>query len=297
VTSGVHLASDHRPIVDAAVHIWAPEDPADPWPPGSVRAAATHRSALSASELLELMSGAGVDRAVVFPPFFTGFRNRYTIEQAAAHPDRLRAMPRIDLRHDRAEWQLAGVLDSPGVSGIRLIFTAASGVRLDETADWLWPIAERDGIPVMLLAPRQHDQVRAIAERHPGLRLALDHLNLSGETKDAAIADEIDELVKLATLPNVSVKMTAVPCYSTEPFPYPTLHTHLRRTFDAFGPDRVFWGSDLTRLRGSYEDLVKLFVEELDFLQADLPRVMGASLNDWIGWDQEITTAASGGEQ
>jgi predicted TIM-barrel fold metal-dependent hydrolase len=146
----------------------------------------------------------------------------------------------------------------------------------------------------MVLAPRQHEHVRAIAERHPGLKLALDHLNLSGETKDAAIADEIDELVKLAALPNVSVKMSAVPCYSSEPFPYPALQVQLRRTFDAFGPDRVFWGSDLTRLRGSYEDLVRLFTEELDFLGgADLAAVMGGSLIDWIGWDRPAGATSS----
>jgi hypothetical protein len=44
------------------------------------------------------MDDAGVARAVVTPPFFTGYRNRFAIDQAAAHPDRLRVMARPDLR-------------------------------------------------------------------------------------------------------------------------------------------------------------------------------------------------------
>lgn len=36
------------------------------------------------------------------------------------------------------------------------------------------------------------------------------------------------------------------------PYPYRNLHTHVRRVYDAFGPLRMMWGSDLSRLRGTY---------------------------------------------
>ena len=71
----------------------------------------------------------------------------------------------------------------------------------------------------------------------------MDHLGLTGQHTDAAIAPEIADLVALAQLDNVSVKTTAAPCYSTEAYPYPALHPFLRQLYDAYGPERLFWGS------------------------------------------------------
>jgi predicted TIM-barrel fold metal-dependent hydrolase len=230
------------------------------------------------------MDDAGVHRAVLYPPFFIGYRNRYTIEQASLHPDRLRVMPRIDLRHEAAAQQLEEVRASPVFAGLRFVFVPAAATDLDD-GSWLWKIAERDNIPIMLLAPRQHNLVRQVAVRHPGLRLALDHLNLSGEHHDDAISDEIDALVDLAELPNISVKASALPCYSTEPYPYPALHPHVARVVDAFGPERVFWGSDLSRLRNSYVDLVRLFEDGITGCdRASLSSIMGGSLLRWLDW-------------
>jgi L-fuconolactonase len=81
------------------------------------------------------------------------------------------------------------------------------------------------------------------------------------------------------------VKLTAVPCYSTEPYPYPALHPFLRQLHEVYGPQRLFWGSDLSRLRGSYADLVRLFREDLGYLfPADVEAVMGRSLLAWLDW-------------
>ncbi|MCH9011212.1 MAG: hypothetical protein IIC21_11345, partial [Chloroflexi bacterium] len=102
---------------------------------------------------------------------------------------------------------------------------------------------------------------------------------LEDDALDGAVgrtADEIAALVSLSEFANVSVKATSVSGYSNEEYPYPALQPVLQQVFDAFGPERLFWGSDLTRLRGSYAELVSLFVEELGFLSgADLDAVMG----------------------
>jgi len=54
----------------------------------------------------------------------------------------------------------------------------------DGTADWLWPAAERAGIPLMVLVPGSLDALRGIAERHPGLKLTIDHVGLNRAAKD-----------------------------------------------------------------------------------------------------------------
>jgi L-fuconolactonase len=275
------------PVVDAQVHVWLPEGPGRPWPPGGAeRALAMHRrEPISGPTLLSEMRQVGVDRAVLVPPFFEGYRNDYAVACAAEAPDAFRVMARVDLRTGDPG-PVRELLRDPVVAGVRLVFLPADAGRVDDpAADWFWAFAEEEQVPVMLLASGQLEALGDLARSRPGLRLAVDHLGLTGAHTDGAVAPEIADLVGLAGVDNVSVKVTAVPCYSTEPYPYPAMHPALRRLHDAFGPDRLFWGSDLSRLRGSYADLVRLFREELDFLSPpDVEAIMGGSVRRWLDW-------------
>ena len=276
------------PVVDAQVHVWLPEGPERPWPPGGAeRALAMHRRVpISGPALLEEMRSVGVDRAVLVPPFFEGYRNDYAVACASDAPAAYRVMARVDLRTGEPG-PVRELLRSPVVAGVRLVFLPADAGRVDDAAStWFWDFAEQEGVPVMLLASDQLGAVADLARSRPGLRLAVDHLGLTGQVTDAAIAPEIAALVGLAKLDNVSVKATAAPCYSTEPSPHPALHPFLHQLYDAFGPHRLFWGSDLSRLRGTYADLVRLFREDLDFLSPDdVDAIMGGSVLAWLGWD------------
>jgi hypothetical protein len=77
---------------------------------------------------------------------------------------------------------------------------------------------------------------------------------------------------------------------SLDSHPFRSIHDALHRVFDAFGPRRMFWGADITRMRCTWRECVTLFTEELPWLKgADLDLVMGRAFCDWIGWDTEIT--------
>jgi hypothetical protein len=55
--------------------------------------------------------------------------------------------------------------------------------------------------------------------------------------------------------------------------------------YDAFGPARWFWGTDITRMPCSWRQCVTLFTEELSWLKGrDLELVMGRAVCDWLGW-------------
>jgi L-fuconolactonase len=281
------MVSTTSPVVDAQVHVWRPEAPDRPWPPGGAeRARAMHRhEPISGPALLAEMTEAGVDRAVLVPPFFEGYRNDYAVASATEAPESFRVMARVDLRTGDPG-QVRELLRNPVVVGVRLVFLPADAGRVDDPgADWFWSFAEEEDVPVMLLASGQLDALGDLARSRPTLRLAVDHLGLTGQHTDAAVGPEIADLVALAGCDNVSVKVTAVPCYSTEAYPYPALHPFLRQLHDAYGVERLFWGSDLSRLRGSYRDLVRLFRQDLGFLSpADVEAVMGRSVLTWLGW-------------
>ena len=76
-----------------------------------------------------------------------------------------------------------------------------------------------------------------------------------------------------------------MPAYSAGVYPYADVHEYIRRAYDAFGPERVFWGTDLTKLPCSYREAVTMFTEELPWLKgADREWVMGRGLCQWLGW-------------
>ena len=152
--------------------------------------------------------------------------------------------------------------------------------------DWVWPVAERAGVPIATMAWRFLPKLRQIAEAHPNLRLIIDHCGLVRPARDEACFGTLEELLTLAKLPNVAVKATGSAGYSTHPYPFRNLHDGLHRIFDAYGPERFFWGTDLTRMPCSYRQCVTMFTEELPWLKGqDLEWVMGRGVAKWIGWD------------
>ena len=272
-------------ITDAQVHVWEPETPDRPWPAGAREWA--HGDQFTVDQLLAEMATAQVDSAVLVPPSFEGDRNEACLAAAAAYPDRFRVMGRIPLTDPDGPDKVAGWRDQPGMLGIRVTFSRgpAPGWLTDGRADWLWPAAERAGVPIMIFAPGRNAEIGDIAARHPGLRLTVDHLGIRTFEQDDLLDPILDELVKLSTFDNVAVKATSLPRNVTDPYPFTSLHPRIRRVVDAFGPRRVFWGSDLTGLTSTYDEVRRLFADELDFLSADdLEWIMGRGVREWIGW-------------
>jgi hypothetical protein len=81
--------------------------------------------------------------------------------------------------------------------------------------------------------------------------------------------------------------VSALPAFSTEPYPFKNLREPLRRVIAAFGAQRSFWGSDITRVPPScsYRQVVTHVTETLDFLSAsDLEWIMGRGLRECLRW-------------
>jgi predicted TIM-barrel fold metal-dependent hydrolase len=198
-------------------------------------------------------------------------------------------MGRLSLAHPSSPSLLARWRETPGMLGVRLTFLGAAVKQLEDgTADWFWPAAQRAGLPVMLLAPEQGAALARVAERHPGLPLIIDHMGLSlAAVRAGRLQNALDHSASLARYPNVSMKLSAAPNYASQPYPFQDMTQHIRRMFEAYGPRRWYWGSDLTNeyARATYRQRVTHFTETLDFLSAsDKDWVMGRALLDRLGW-------------
>jgi predicted TIM-barrel fold metal-dependent hydrolase len=241
---------------------------------------------LGHEELLREMNAAGVHRVVIVPPRLDGARNDLALAAARSHPDRFAVMGKIDVKDPQAPQRLARWRDQPGMLGLRFNFKRTPQTLASGDADWVWGVAEEAGVPIYVgVSHADVHVIDAIAARQPRLKLVFDHMALSTGTRDEAAFRDLDKLLAAAKRPNVAVKVSALPCYTEAAYPYRNLHPHLRRVYDAFGPQRMLWGSDLSRLRGSYRECVTMFTEAMDWLSAeDLEWIMGRSLCEWLGW-------------
>jgi predicted TIM-barrel fold metal-dependent hydrolase len=270
-------------IIDSQVHVWPPDRPDRPLGPGH-----TERIPYGYHELIADMDRAGIDRAILVPPSIDRDRNDYALEAVRKHPDRFAVVGRFALE-TAARDSLKGWRDQRGMLGIRLTFhrDADRPWLTDGTADWFWPEAERNAIPVMVHAPERLAEIGAIAERYPGLKLIVDHMGFARSTIDHETGPAGERIAALAKHPNVFVKVSAMPAFSTAPYPFANLRAPLRRVIEAFGPRRAFWGSDITRVpkATSLAQVVTHFTKELDFLSADdLDWIMGRGLAECLRW-------------
>jgi predicted TIM-barrel fold metal-dependent hydrolase len=103
----------------------------------------------------------------------------------------------------------------------------------------------------MVHAPIWKAELGKIAKKHPKLRIIIDHMGIMARCVDDAIGYWVSETADLHVHPNIYVKVSAVPGYSTQPYPFSNISKYVREMVDKMGPRRCFWGTDLTRSDGA----------------------------------------------
>lgn len=274
-----------RMIVDAQAHLWKASALDYPW---NLGVKPQLPEPFTIERALPLMDEAGVDRVVVVPPGLND-SNSYALEAARRYPGRFAVMGRIPLQDPKSAALLPRWKQQQGMLGVRVTFLGKEAAWLaDGTADWFWPAAEKAGLPVMFLAFGMVDKFGPIAQRHPGLNLIIDHMGVNNAiAKEGRTAEVIGHAVALAKYPNVSIKMSNLPNVSLEPYPFRDLTPHLRRVFDAYGPRRCHWGTDVTNglARANWRQRLTHFTEELTFMsESDKDWVLGRAILERLKW-------------
>ena len=278
-------------ISDAQVHLWEADRPDRPWP--KVQQRPPHRpNGFSAEEMLAEMDAAGVDRAVIVPPTWVGENNLMACEAAARYPARFAVVGRFDVKASDARPQLEGWMKQPQMLGVRMSFHVKPFVDWleDGSLDWFWTSCERLGIPVMALVPGMVHKLLPIAERHSGLKILIPHMGCTLDVRGADAFAGLSDLLALAHYPGVFVMASSAPCFSNERYPFRDLHLFIRRIYDAYGPRRMLWGADRSRLTSTYRECLELFQDGLDFLTSeDKEWILGKSLAEALNWPEVAT--------
>lgn len=263
-------------VIDSQIHLWT-----------GGRAPPHHRqSPYTAQEAVADMAAAGIDAAINHPPGWDPDSNAYAIEAAGAFPAHFATLGWLKLDRPDAPERVRRWRTQPGMIGLRFI-CAEENERswpTDGTMDWLWPLAEELNLPIALCGPFLLPHVERIAAGFPNLKLAIDHLGFVGFTADHGLI-QAPGLLDWARFPNVSVKLTGAPDYAPDAYPFKSMHTPIRRLYDCFGPERLFWGSDITRLKCTWRQSLTMFTEEMPWLsEADKSLLVGESFCRWAGW-------------
>lgn len=268
------MASTRPPVVDTHAHYWA-------WPAGpegeAARAAAAAAPAAYAhppvtpAALLAELDGAGVDKLVQVTRTAMRYDNGYSLEGARANPDRVRVLVRFDPHGDDVDARLHEVLADPLVVGVRVHhFPPEDDWLVDGTYDAVWDGLARAGRPASIYTADRPDLLATIARGHPDLSVVVDHVGVTvmPDSDPARRFDRWDEVLALAELDNVTVKVSGLPEATEESGPFPQTRRRLLELVEAFGPDRLLWGSNFPpSLRVcSYADTLAAIRDALDDL-------------------------------
>ena len=266
-------------IIDAQVHLWGKGLPTN----------RSHRqiTSFTVDDLLKEMDTSGIDGAVIHPPGWDSDSSTIAVEAALQHPNRLSILGNFPIDHPESQALVPGWKQQPGMLGLRFTFQQPHQQTwlTDGTMDWVWPAAQEAGLPVALAAGNFIPSVGIVAEKNPGVKLIVDHFGRIGGKVDEDAFNNFSELLALSKYPNVAIKATGAPSYSSDPYPFRNIHDYIHQVYDSFGPERMFWGTDITRMPCSWKQCVTLFTEELPWLsQGDKELIMGQALCNWLDW-------------
>lgn len=265
-------------ILDAHVHIWESGNPRG-----------AHRQApYSAEEILIDMDRAGVNAGIIQPPAWDMNANAIAIAAATKYRKRFGILGNFSLDLKNKEEVLKNWKSQTGMLGLRYILNDPKHLHQiqDGELDWLWAGAQEKSIPIAIACSSHLMVLDKVAKCFPKLRLIIDHLGVPLDARDELAFIQIPQLCELAKNPNIAIKATAVPAYSSEAYPYFNIENSVKTIFDAFGAHRFFWGSDITKLNCTWSQCIELFTKHYEWIKPfELEQVMGIALRDWLDWN------------
>ncbi len=211
---------------------------------------------------LALLQSAGVDHAVLFP-----IDLEWGLGAAAQFPERFAVVPvitaggawgGIDAGAPDLEEIITETVANGAVVGLRILRTlprheGSPGIAPLRSFERAVTACECNGLPLFMSTAGDLEAPAEIARRHPDLTVIIDHLALPQpptHPRESPPLKSMPEVLALAAIPNIAAKLSGLPTLSQQPYPYPDLWPHLRRVIDAFGCDRLMWGSDISRIQG-----------------------------------------------
>jgi L-fuconolactonase len=240
------------------------------------------------------MSALGVDGALLISPFrLYGYDASYALEVYAKHPGRFGLIKPFDPHSETVADQVAEWAATPGVVGARVMLSGHEFTADHPGLNQIFAAGAQAGIPVNVMASGNLPLLRELARRNPETQVVIDHVGLAQPFVPPAPPEPFADLanvISMAELDNVVIKISGACTLSHEPFPYPDIWDSLGKIFSAFGFDRCLWGTDWTRAIRllNYEQGVEAFRVTDQLSDSERSTLMGESLQKIYNWSPDI---------
>ncbi|HEU5273801.1 MAG TPA: amidohydrolase family protein [Xanthobacteraceae bacterium] len=274
-------------IIDSQVHAYERNHPGRPW-----HGVLAGPDEVTGDQMVAAMDAVGVDGAILVSAF-TMYRYdpSYALEVHKRHPGRFALVRPVDPADPAVADVIADWKRTPGAVGVRMLLIR-SGLATDAADPGLNRVlatAARLSLPVNLHIAGRLAQGAELIRRNPDTQIIVDHVGLVQPHEPPVPAEpwaELPDVLALAALDNVAIKISGACTLSRKPFPYPDIWDPLCRVIDAFGIDRCLWGTDWTRAVNflTYAQGVDAFRITDRISPSDKAKLMGGTLARIYGW-------------
>ena len=271
--------------IDSQVHAYERDRPERPWA-GTLQGPAE----VTGDDMVAAMDAVGVDGALLVSPFsMYRYDASYALEVYAKHPTRFGLIRPFDPDSETIAEDLAQWTGTAGVVGARIMLSNLEYEADHPGLNAILAAAGRIGVPVNVMCSTRLPIFRELARRNPGTQMVVDHLGIAQPPAPPAPPEpfaDLPDVLALAELDNVAIKISGAGTLSHQPFPYPDIWEPLRRIFDAFGFERCLWGTDWTRAVNSltYEQGVEAFRVTDQISEDERSVLMGGALAKIYNW-------------
>jgi L-fuconolactonase len=267
-------------VIDAHQHFWNLERVDYPYLPKNLDL--IYRT-FEEADLEPLLDAAGVDRTVLVQSMDSFADTNYMLDVAGRWPRVAGVVGWLPLTDATAALTAAEhYQQDPRFVGVRHLISEEPDpdwLLRPDVADGLELLAERRlTFDVVAVTPRQLEHVPHLSNRHPALRMILDHLGWppiaeGGWEPWAAL------LRAAAENPNVYAKLSGLAtAASWDSWTTDDLRRYVEYGVEVFGPERIMFGGDwpICRLAGDYGRVWEATVDLLRGLaDADRDRILG----------------------
>ena len=271
--------------IDSQVHAYERDRPERPWA-GTLQGPAE----VTGDDMVAAMDAVGVDGALLVSPFsMYRYDASYALEVYAKHPTRFGLIRPFDPDSETIDEDLAQWTGTAGVVGARIMLSNLEYEADHPGLNAILAAAGRIGVPVNVMCSTRLPVFRELARRNPDTQMVVDHLGIAQPPAPPAPPEpfaDLPDVLALAELDNVAIKISGAGTLSHQPFPYPDIWEPLRRIFDAFGFERCLWGTDWTRAVNSltYEQGVEAFRVTDQLSEDERSALMGGALAKIYNW-------------
>lgn len=254
-------------IIDTHVHFWNFDPVRDAWIDETMEVI---RKDFTPKDVIEAASGTRVQGFIAVQADQSEVETNYLLSLAESHAEIKGVVGWLDLCHPNLPHQLEKYSKEPLIKGLRHIVQAEPPGFMDRP-DFRQGIAALKGssltYDILVYAPQLEEASRLVAD-FPNQPFILDHLG-KPNIREGKLASWQRDLYNLAAYPNCYCKLSGLVTEAQwNSWTADQLQPYLETAMEAFGPNRLVFGSDwpVCKLAATYTQVLELILETISTL-------------------------------